>query len=190
MKNNRGFTIIEISIVMVILGIMAAYAVVKYQDTFARSELEKAANNLYLELRGTRAIAFKYDAMAMVKFIPSASASAKCSLYVDKDGDGTREAADGECIKVIKLTPPVFIGVCSTPPSSYLNADYTPNISGLAGTWKTLLTVDGTNSTGAFNLGAVYLKSSKLPKITYCIGITTDMQSIKLYKWDKTWHTL
>jgi prepilin-type N-terminal cleavage/methylation domain-containing protein len=186
MKNNHGFTIIEICIVMLILGIMAAFAIPRYQKAVASSELEKAANNLYQELRATRALAFRYDTLVMVKF----SSTSLCSIYVDKDADGTRDAGEGECMKVHKIDPPVSIGVCSTVPSSYLCADYTPNTSGLAGTWKTLLTVDGDDSRGEFSHGAVYLNTSQLPKVTYCIGITEDMQSIKLYKWDGTWHTL
>ncbi len=68
MGSQKGFTIIEIALVITILGVFAAHALIKYQKTIAFNELEKSANRAYLDLRALRAQAFKWDTLVITKF--------------------------------------------------------------------------------------------------------------------------
>jgi prepilin-type N-terminal cleavage/methylation domain-containing protein len=189
MKKNSGFTLLEMAIVLVIFGIMAAWSINKFRNTVAHNELEKTANNLYQELRAARALAFKYDTLVFAKFVPSATSTSVCSIYVDKDGDGTRDAAEGECVKVFTIPQPVSIGALSAAKSDAVS-DYTLDNNGLGGTWATLLEIDGADVRGEYSHGAVGLKTSRLTNEMYRICITTSMQSIELWKWSGTWRKL
>ncbi|MBN1575669.1 MAG: type II secretion system protein [Chitinispirillaceae bacterium] len=182
MNNNRGFTLLEMAIVVAIFGIMAALAVVKYNDAVANSELDKAANDLYLELRSLRSLSFKYDSWVMANFTES-----QCNIYVDTNENKTQDAEDIR--KVHNIPSPVTIGLSSDPPTSWPYGDDwddgDPPTNGKAENWKTELTVEP-DSRGEYCHGGIYLKSPRLSKITYCIGITTEMQSLELFKWNGT----
>lgn len=175
--NNRGFTILEIAMVMVILGIMSSMALVKYRKTVATNDLEKAANVLYLELRTLRSLSFKYDAGAKARFNNVAS---QCTIWVDTSGNATDRKY--KLVRIHKLPTSVKIGHPATPPGKW--KFYPP-----ANAWKDSVSVEP-DSRGEYNNGAIYLFDPNLPKTIYCIGITTSMQSIELHKWDgKAWTT-
>jgi prepilin-type N-terminal cleavage/methylation domain-containing protein len=62
-RNQKGFTLIEIIAVLVILGILAAVAVPKYMDLQADAKL-KAAMGEVGELKGTLSTAWGADMLA------------------------------------------------------------------------------------------------------------------------------
>jgi prepilin-type N-terminal cleavage/methylation domain-containing protein len=183
MKNNRGFTLLEVAIVTGIIGIMAAITFITYQKVVAHDELQTATSNLYMELRAIRPIALKYDAKVMVKFIAE-----QCSIYVDTNGNGVREPA--ELRKVYKMPSRISIGIATSGPTvAPTGIDW--NVSGIAGNWNTSVMTVNNNALGSITSGAIYLKSSRLSKITYCIGISATGQSLKLYKWGgSSWNAL
>jgi prepilin-type N-terminal cleavage/methylation domain-containing protein len=188
MKNSRGFTLLEIAIVVVILGILGAFATIRLQKYIASDQLRSEAWNLYMELRGARTLALKNDCNILVKFITSPSS--QCSIYVDINGNG-REA--GELFKVYKISSPVCIGISTTDskrPTTAPNTNIVFNASGIVGNWNTtVMTID--NSLGTITSGAIYLRSTRIPNITYCIGIWDAQRSLKIYKWGGAkWHTL
>ncbi len=180
MKQLRGFTLIEVSLTMVILGIIAALTLFKYQKTAAHTELEQAAHSLYSELRAARPLAFKWEAPVIVKFNSSG-----CTVCVDTNSNGT----DANDICHTHTNPPRVVirnPLSGTVPSLF---GFTPQ-QGLADRWKDSLLVTP-DSRGDYSHGTVYLTTERLPNIVYCIGIKTSMQSVILCKWGGTeWDTL
>ena len=175
MKKNRGFTILETLIVIAVLGILTAQTLFIIKNNVARTTLEKAANNLYTELKGLHSICLKNDEMVMVEF---SNTSELYNIYVDNNNDSTIQ--ESELYKTHKLPSPVTFGICQEAPSEWM-FDYEPQ-DGLADDWKTVLLV-APDSRRQYSFGGVYLTIENLPKITFFIGITTDMQSVKLFKW-------
>lgn len=62
-KNQQGFTLLEIMIVMVIIGIAAALAVPNFTLMYARHELYQATTSLYNRLVFARSAAISRNAM-------------------------------------------------------------------------------------------------------------------------------
>lgn len=192
MKISRGFTVLEIVLVMVIMGVMATLAFVKYQKTVAANELDRAANGLYMELRGLRARAFKYDDTIRVIFNSTATPpQATISVWASQDPTPAYQT-----ISVHKISAPVKIGVpanvsLSQPYNdSWWNANAGSIVNGLQGTWKTALRVKP-DSRGEYDNGGVYLYNPRLEKTTYFIGISINRQSVEMYKWNGTsWNKL
>ena len=193
MKNNRGFTLLEVAIVTLILVIMAGFAVVKYQKTAAQNQLEKAANNLYIEMRGLRALAYRYDGRVQARFNPAA---AQCTIWVDTSDD---ESLKMMRIRIYQIPPPVIIGrsptggTYSSPYSSdpnYLdwrtpheNCTYS---NGTEGSWRYDERLDVFRTADAqYEGGGVYLHNPHLKRTTYFIGIAWQRsQSVELKKWN------
>jgi len=169
---------IELALVMVIMGIVATLALIKYSKDIAHNDLEKTANNVYIQLRSLRSDAFKWDEMAITKFYKDSIAT-----WVDTNESSSCDNSDIR--KVTRFGGSVAIGLPENPPVS---GAYGENLtsSGKTGAWADSLTVLP-DSRGEYSHGAIYLYNKKLPKFTYCIGITTSMQSLEFYKWDGTW---
>jgi prepilin-type N-terminal cleavage/methylation domain-containing protein len=179
MKKSHGFTLLEASAVMGIVGIMATVTVKSSQKIVAQTELQATTMNLLSELKATRPVALKNDAQVMVKFI-----AAQCSIYVDQNGNGARDA--GELVTVYKIPPQASLGIASNGPSSAPATGIDYDASGIAGNWKTGSMTVSNDARGSINSGAIYLRESRLPQVTYCIGISSSMRSLQLYKWERS----
>lgn len=181
-NDEHGFTIFEIIIVAALMGIIAALAIPKYQAISAQSELQKESWNFYRELSSARSIAMKNDACVWVKFSTSA-----CTLSVDTSGDGVRQP--NEKVKTFVISMPVSIGIpVNGPVSAPDNLPF--NSDGMAGEWANQMVISN-DAVGTINNGALYLKTSRLRRQTYCIGMSSQFQSMKLFKWDgSSWKTL
>ena len=176
MKTRNGFTFVEAAVAMSIIGIMAAIAFPSFQKLVAQNTLQAATMNLFTELQATRATALKYDANVMVKFFTQ-----QCSIYVDTSGNGSREP--NEVLRVYTIPSGISIGIAASGGPSAAPSGIDWNSGGIAGNWNTPVMIVTNNALGSINSGAIYLKSEQLSKITYCIGISAAMRSLKLYKW-------
>jgi len=175
MKKNSGFTLLEVALVTVILGIVAGLTFLKFMNTTAQDQLQKAANNLYIEIRGLRPLCFKYDEAVMVTFDDNNS---KLEIYIDQNDDEKIQAA--ELYKEYVLPSPVIIGSCETDPDTWVYGEKPKK--GLTNEWQDMLTVLP-DARGEYAHGGVYINVPSLKTVTYFIGITTSMQSIELFKW-------
>ncbi|MGE5670436.1 MAG: Tfp pilus assembly protein FimT/FimU [Fibrobacterota bacterium] len=191
MRNNHGHTLLEVAIITVILGIIAAFTIVKYQKFVANNELEKEANNLYAELRSMRSVSFKYDGLARAKFNTT---SMQCTTWVDTSSDGTFKYRQ---VAVYQIKAPVAIGhIDNTLTQPYADGwwiDASPSIqNGVQGDWKDSVIVIP-DSRGRYSQGGIYLYNPRLKDSYYFIGINSGMESIELKKWTgttKSWKTL
>lgn len=181
MKKN-GFTLIEVLITLVIIGVLASMSIITYIKYVASNELRQASMKLYMELKNAHQIARQYDCKVFVKFY-----AAQCSVYVDTNNSGAIDASD-KVIKVIKF--PSSISIATTPTGPTTPPSDLQTITGMTGNWGTQMIVkpDGIGTT---NSGAIYLQSTRLNKTVYCVGIAASMLAIKQYKWGGTsWFNL
>jgi prepilin-type N-terminal cleavage/methylation domain-containing protein len=193
MKKIQGFTLLEVSVVMVVLGILSVFTFFQYKKTMAHNQLEKAANNLYSELRSMRSLSFKYDSHVKAKFNTSLM---QCTIWVDTSEDGSSKYRR---TSVYQIPSPVVIG----RPDADLSQPYTDGwwsyynpypsiVNGVQGEWKDSIKIDH-DSPGEYNQGGIYLYNPLLEKTYYFIGINSGMQFIELKKCNrgaKIWITL
>ena len=173
-KNKKGFTRLEIVLAIFVVGLLAVLAVTKFNKTMAQNQLEKTSWNLMKELAGIRPIVLKNDRPVLVEF-----SNTQCNIYVDEDEDDSPE--DEELLTVIQIPSPIVVGISDGLQSGPTGMPF--SFSGIGGDWNTLMVVDN-DAIGTINNGSIYLKATKLNNITYCIGITSTMQTLKIYKWE------
>ena len=69
-KRNRGFTLIEILLVVVIMAVIAVLAVPNFSRTYAGIELRKAADDLAYRMRYAQSYAITKNTRARLEFDP------------------------------------------------------------------------------------------------------------------------
>lgn len=67
-RNQRGFTIIEMMVVVVIIGIIAAMAIPSYNKFIAHQRLNGVARELFSDVRGARVAAIKEGVQYAINF--------------------------------------------------------------------------------------------------------------------------
>jgi|WetSurMetagenome_2_1015567.scaffolds.fasta_scaffold315918_2 prepilin-type N-terminal cleavage/methylation domain-containing protein len=168
----KGFTLLEAVVVILILGILASLGVTQFNKSVEHNKLQKATTDLYLQLRTMKSLTMKYDNMVFVSL-----SNEQCSVFVDTNRSGTKDAF--ELSQVISFPPSITVGVALEGPNGSPGMAIPFNGDGIAGSWNPITINKGVTSTGA-----VYLHSSRLKKVTYCIGISSSMPAIKIYKWN------
>lgn len=174
---NRGFTILELLMVLAVTGIIATIGFLRFSKSVQSNQLQKEAWKIRQFLQTAKPLAMKMDSRAKIVFTNSV-----CSLYVDTSTDVSGEwKFDSRLV----LNESVSFGLPEySPPTVKVASDvYLPSEGNVAGSdWDTCMSVSA-DVIGTTNPGSIYVSSSILPKLTYCIRITVSEQSFKMFKW-------
>lgn len=164
---NRGFTLVEVLIVIAVIGILSAISVPMFQKWLPNMRLKDAAQDLYGYMQKARLGAVKTNSTWAIKFNPTANTYILYSGYpADNDNEG-----------VISL-----LGYGSGVKFGHGNA--TSPISAAFGdeiTYVTPVNVATFNSLGTGNAGYVYLEHEK-STTTFAVG-SMSSGAIKVKRW-------
>ncbi|NLP04174.1 MAG: type II secretion system protein [Fibrobacter sp.] len=181
MRKESGFSLLEMLVAILILGILGAFAVVRFSSYIAEDQLQKAAWKVMADLSMTRSMAMKNDCQILVTF----PTNNQYTIIIDSTNNSVADA--GEYQQVFTLDPPVRFGLPETSPGSAASgADLPAAGSWLGGNWADKGMIVSKDAMGSINPGSLYLSSSKLPKVTYCIAILNagSTQNLRMLKWD------
>lgn len=173
MKNSKGFTLIEVIIVMAMIGIMAAIAVPTINSWLPNYRLKSAARDVYSTMQKARMLAVKANKDTAVIFIPATSKYELCDEW-----DSASTSCSGNTESFDFTLMPNGIG--------YGHGNSTTSVSGGAFpadevSYSSPVNVATFNSRGLGNAGYVYLDHQNNTS-TYAIG-SLSSGSIRILKW-------
>lgn len=119
---RRGFTIVEVITVVIVLGLLAALAVPRFFASTAMSQMDADANRLFLDMQWARTAATRCQCRIYTVFD---TLGTKWAVYKEKSGDLVFDAASDSLIRRDSLGNTVRFGfgsnygsVPSTAPSA------------------------------------------------------------------------
>jgi prepilin-type N-terminal cleavage/methylation domain-containing protein len=179
MRHKNGFTVIEISFALVIIGIISAYTIVRLNTFSSYHKAEKLVWVLFKELSSLKTIAMKNDCTVRVNFTATSY-----TVLEDLNNNGTADA--GETSKTKTLPSDIAFGLPTQQPPTIAPVDATLPANGafLSGNWNAQGIWVNNSASAITNTGGIFLKSPNLKKFTFCIAVTANAQIFKMYKWD------
>ena len=100
LKDNKGVSLIELLVVLVIVGILAGFGVPEYGRFAAKSRVRSAATDLMQNMRLTRTMAIKENRTYIITFTP---ASNTYSIGFDTESDGTLDGYGEWPVKTVNV---------------------------------------------------------------------------------------
>jgi prepilin-type N-terminal cleavage/methylation domain-containing protein len=145
MKNNSGFTLVELLIVIALIGVVAAIGVPNFSTWLPNYRLKAATQDLYSNFQKAKLAAVKRNENTVVRF-PSSG----YTIFVDGDNDFTQDAGEDVIAQVSWSNyPDVSVGLntfdnSSGSPAIAFRSDGIPTVSsGLAAGKATLNNANG-----------------------------------------------
>jgi prepilin-type N-terminal cleavage/methylation domain-containing protein len=114
LKNGKGFTLLELIVVIVIMGVLLTIAGLSYQDLQRRSDVDRKVKQMYTDLMNTRLRAMQHG---RDHFVTMATGTTMYRVYEDTftapDGNGQLDTASDTLLSTQGVAP--FTLVLSTP---------------------------------------------------------------------------
>ena len=105
LKSRSGFTMIELLIVIVIIGIVAAMAVPRFQIAFERMNFQSSVRGLASSLRSARSMSISQKSQFGVYLDPSALT---VTLFKDMVNTGGYDFVTGDSVMAVDTLPVQF----------------------------------------------------------------------------------
>lgn len=105
MAGARGFTLIEMMIVVVILAILVGFAIPSFREAFATQRVKTAAKTMYTALRQARSEAIRMNGLCDVYIIPADQGDWATELHIVG-------VTVGGAVPAFDSTPPVTYAAC------------------------------------------------------------------------------
>ncbi len=107
--NNKGYTLVELLVILVVLAILAAFAIPNYSQWAERYEINGEARKLYLDLQLARITALRNNNNVVITFDTGTNSYL---IHNDTDSDGVQDG--GENLKNVSLEHNVQFGFYGT----------------------------------------------------------------------------
>jgi prepilin-type N-terminal cleavage/methylation domain-containing protein len=127
MKTDKGFSLIELMVVIALIAIMAGIAVPNFQTYMKNRRLSGAASQLFVDLMNARMQAVSQN----MKIIVSLENNHQYKIIRDLNGNGTIDAGEDGPLKDIH---PDYYDVTFAAASSGFNPIFNANGTGMQGT--------------------------------------------------------
>jgi len=115
---EKGFTLIELMVVIVIMGIMAAMAVPNLRSGIPRMRLDNARRGLISDLRSLRQRTMTEYRWFGID-LPTADGTSY-SIFIDKNRDGKYVASDDSMLATIDIEKSVVIQGANCQPQAFV----------------------------------------------------------------------